>query len=47
MLTILIVETLDAVELGDFPDDEKLACYFKCVMEKAGVVKEIFYKTVI
>lgn len=45
MLTILIVEKLDAVELGEFPDDEKLACYFKCVMEKGGVVKEIFYKT--
>ncbi|XP_020298918.1 general odorant-binding protein 99a [Pseudomyrmex gracilis] len=34
------IETLDAVELGDFPDDEKLACYFKCVMEKAGVMKK-------
>jgi len=44
MLTILIAEMLDAAEMGVFPDDDKtLACYFKCVMEKGGVVKEIFF----
>ncbi|XP_067203432.1 general odorant-binding protein 56a [Linepithema humile] len=35
------LETLDKVELGEFPtDDKKLACYFKCVMEKGGVLKK-------
>jgi hypothetical protein len=41
MLTIFVAEMLDEVELGEFPDDDKLACYFKCVLEKGGVVKEI------
>lgn len=47
MLTILIAELLDAAELGEFPtEDTTLACYFKCVMEKGGVVKEIFLQNV-
>lgn len=41
MLTIFIADILDAAEKGEFSDDNKLACYFKCVMEKGGVVKEI------
>jgi len=44
MLTILIAEMLDAAEIGIFPDGDKiLPCYFKCVMEKGGVVKEFFF----
>jgi len=47
MLRILIAETLEAVETGVFPDGDKtLACYFKCVMEKGGVVKGIFLQNV-
>lgn len=43
---ILIADILDDAELGNYPEDEsKLACYFKCVMEKGGVVKQVFYKT--
>lgn len=45
ILTIFVIaETVEAVELGEFPDDEKLACYFKCVLEKVGMVKEMFYQ---
>jgi len=32
------VDMLEAAELGDF--DPSLACYFKCVMEKGGVMKK-------
>lgn len=39
ILIMLIIETLDAAETGVFPDDPKLACYFKCAMEKGGVVR--------
>ncbi|XP_012527096.2 general odorant-binding protein 72 [Monomorium pharaonis] len=31
---------LEAAELGEFADDTKLACYFKCVMESGGVMKK-------
>lgn len=31
---------LEAAEQGDFPDDNNLACYFKCVMDKGGVVNK-------
>lgn len=45
ILTILIADILEDAELGNFPEgDNKLACYFKCVMDKGGVVKQIFYK---
>jgi len=34
-------EMLEAAELGDFSNSDKaLACYFKCVMEKGGVMKK-------
>jgi hypothetical protein len=39
MLLILIVDMLEEAEFGVFPDDNRLACYFKCVMEKGGVVR--------
>lgn len=47
MLTILIADMLQGAELGEFPNDKTLACYFKCVMEKGGAVKFFFffYKT--
>ncbi|KAL6255180.1 hypothetical protein P5V15_013513 [Pogonomyrmex californicus] len=35
------VDMLEAVELGEFPNDNTvLACYFKCVLEKGGVMKK-------
>lgn len=43
---ILIAEMLEAAELGEFPSlSEPKACYFKCVMEKGGVVKEATFFT--
>lgn len=43
-LTILIAEMLDAAELGEFPSlSDPTACYFKCVMEKGGVVKKLLF----
>ncbi|KAL6429430.1 hypothetical protein ACFW04_008238 [Cataglyphis niger] len=34
-------DILEEAELGNFPEDNnKLACYFKCVMEKGGVMKK-------
>ncbi|XP_014473740.1 PREDICTED: pheromone-binding protein-related protein 6-like [Dinoponera quadriceps] len=33
-------EMLVEAEQGEFPDDNNLACYFKCVMEKGGVLKK-------
>ncbi|XP_071647844.1 odorant binding protein 11 [Temnothorax longispinosus] len=36
--TGVTVETLDAAELGDF--DKAIGCYFKCAMEKGGVMKK-------
>lgn len=41
---MIFTETLEDVEMGEFPDDAKLACYFKCVMETGGVVKSISCK---
>lgn len=43
MLMILTADMLDGAELGEF--DPLLSCYFKCVMEKGGMVKAFFYKT--
>lgn len=44
MLTFfLTAEMLDEAELGEF--DPLLSCYFKCVMEKGGVVKAFFPKS--
>lgn len=41
MLMIFIADMLEAAELGEFPSpDLPVACYFKCMLEKAGVVKE-------
>lgn len=35
---------LEDAELGNFPDgDNKVACYLKCVMDKGGVVKQVFF----
>ncbi|XP_071553539.1 odorant binding protein 11 [Temnothorax nylanderi] len=36
--TSVTVEMLDAAELGEF--DKALGCYFKCAMEKGGVMKK-------
>nr|BAO48209.1 odorant-binding protein 11 [Camponotus japonicus] len=34
-------DILEDAELGNFPEgDNKLACYFKCVMDKGGVMKK-------
>ncbi|XP_029659650.1 uncharacterized protein LOC115233400 isoform X2 [Formica exsecta] len=34
-------DVLEEAELGTFPEENnKLACYFKCVMEKGGVMKK-------
>lgn len=46
ILTMLIADMLEEAELGNFgAEDKKLACYFKCVMDKGGVVKQVSYKT--
>ncbi|KAH0951624.1 Obp11 [Eciton burchellii] len=34
------INMLEEAEFGVFPDDNRLACYFKCVMEKGGVMKK-------
>ncbi|XP_032671305.1 general odorant-binding protein 56h-like [Odontomachus brunneus] len=34
------VSMLEQAELGEFPDNNNLACYFKCVVEKAGLMKK-------
>jgi len=35
---------LEEAELGEFlTKDKTLGCYFKCVMEKGGAVKEILF----
>ncbi|XP_003692794.1 general odorant-binding protein 83a-like isoform X3 [Apis florea] len=31
-------EVVEATEYGEFPDDEKLKCYFNCVLEKYNVM---------
>lgn len=33
-------DMLQGAELGEFPNDKTLACYFKCVMEKGGAMKK-------
>ncbi|XP_011171271.1 pheromone-binding protein-related protein 6 [Solenopsis invicta] len=38
--TGVTIDKLEGAEMGQFPDDRKLACYFKCVMEKGGVMKK-------
>ncbi|XP_061936330.1 general odorant-binding protein 83a isoform X6 [Apis cerana] len=32
------VEVVEATEYGEFPEDEKLKCYFNCVLEKFNVM---------
>jgi len=44
LLLIFIADMLDEAEFGEFPDDNRLACYFKCIMEKGGVVRWIFFR---
>ncbi|XP_076282652.1 odorant binding protein 11 [Lasioglossum baleicum] len=42
------IRAVDDTEFGEFPDDEGLKCYFKCVMENFGMMDkktgEIKYK---
>ncbi|XP_061936328.1 uncharacterized protein LOC108003002 isoform X2 [Apis cerana] len=37
------VEVVEATEYGEFPEDEKLKCYFNCVLEKFNVVRFVAY----
>ncbi|XP_006620447.1 general odorant-binding protein 83a-like [Apis dorsata] len=32
------IEVVEATEYGEFPEDEKLKCYFNCVFEKFNVM---------
>lgn len=32
------IEDVEATEYGEFPEDEKLKCYFNCVLEKFNVM---------
>ncbi|CAK9802618.1 General odorant-binding protein 69a [Anthophora quadrimaculata] len=36
--TQVTLETIEGTEYGEFPDDDRLKCYFKCALEKFNMM---------